>query len=387
LPPRLLPPVRGTVRGPVGGVRAPRVRPLLVGGLRGVHQGRSWAPGVPTLGLVVALSLHLGPIPWDRPRGSQPLPRVLPTPGLCSGGAATGCCCCCCWFGCCCCCRVGAAPDHSDAPEVFSWGVLALVPPDGTIRLGIAPSVGFLRGAFPRLDQVFPDLAGGAVPGGPRDPRGRFATPPRHLVGAAAAAAGGLLLLQGWWCCCCCCGWAAAAAGLIVPEGRGFRSRREREGRPKEVLHPQGARRKRKKRAAGGARAAEDRASTSTGPTHKHTTRKGGGWDRGPATLEGRATPGGERRQARPAPHEQKDLEAAPGGGDPGEAGSGGTTAVGARGRRRTTTHPPGAFSFFTLLSLPSLSSGPASTGPGRSDLGSHYGAVRRSGSRTRPPR
>ena len=203
-----------------------------------------------------------------------------------------------------------------------------------------------------------------------------------------------LLLLLRAGCCCCRAGGAAAAAagGLlllqIVPEGRGFRGRREQEGRPEEVLHPQGARRKKEKGSAGGARAAEDRASTSTGPTHKHTTREGGGWDRGPATLEGRATPGGERRQARPAPHEQNCLGAAPGSGDPGEAGSGGATTAGTggqHGRPPTLEGRTSTFLFLPILSLGTGSTG--STGLVRSGRGSHYGGVRRSGLRTGPPR
>ena len=91
-----------------------------------------------------------------------------------------------------------------------------------------------------------------------------------------------LLLLLRAGCCCCRAGVAAAAAAggrlllQIVPTGRGFRGRWEQEGRPDEVLHPQGAHRKREAGSAGGARAADNGASTSTGPTHKHTTPKGG---------------------------------------------------------------------------------------------------------------
>ena len=141
-----------------------------------------------------------------------------------------------------------------------------------------------------------------------------------------------LLLLRAG-CCCCRAGGAAAAAagGLLLLQG--FRSRREREGRPKEVLHPQGARRKREKGSAGGARAADDRASTSTGPTHKHTTPKGGeGKGVPPPSRGARHRAGKGDRHARHHTS-KKCLGATPGSGDPGEAGSGGATTARTRGR------------------------------------------------------
>ena len=122
---------------------------------------------------------------------------------------------------------------------------------------------------FPQILRMEPLHVGPVTQGGAAPLR-----PPPDIWSA-------LLLLLRAGCCCCRAGVAAAAAagGLlllqIVPEGRSFRGRREQEGRPEEVLHPQGARRKKEKGSAGGARAADNGASTSTGPTHKHTTPKG----------------------------------------------------------------------------------------------------------------
>ena len=195
------------------------------------------SPGVPASGLPVHLDLHLGPMPWDGPPVARDLTRVLVPPSLRSGGAATG---------------VGTASDHSDAPEVFAWGVFGLVPPYGTIRLGIAPYPGLLRGPFPRIVQVLPDFACGTIPDRPREPRGRLAVP-RHLAGAAAAAAG----------------LTAAAAGVDRPRGT-WASGAAGSGRAAQerscALEGRTERERREER--GGTRAAEDRASTSTGHTH-----------------------------------------------------------------------------------------------------------------------
>ena len=106
-----------------------------------------------------------------------------------------------------------------------------------------------------------------------------------------------LLLLRAGCRCCRAAVAAAAAPGGLLLGSRGPLGR---------VLHPQGAHRKSGTRSAGGARAAAEGVSTSTGPTHTHKTSQGRRRDGGPTTLEGRTTPGGERRQARPAPHEHK---------------------------------------------------------------------------------